>query len=113
VKSIDFYGQCDYDPTGPAEVRAPRAILLRRLFGDGAEGWKLRTGNTHTEGDKPASLGVHLVQRLMEDMTMKPEDVLIITRSIRSQKTGLLLPRQGIFVSAIENLRLPANPGQL
>ena len=30
--------------------------------------------------------------------------MLTITRSIRSQKTGLLLPRQGIFVSAIENL---------
>jgi hypothetical protein len=36
-KSIDFYGPCDYDPTGPAEVRAQRAILLRQLFGDGAE----------------------------------------------------------------------------
>jgi hypothetical protein len=35
---------------------------------------------------------------------VKPGDVLTITRSIRSQKTGLLLPRQGIFVSAIENL---------
>ena len=35
---------------------------------------------------------------------MKPGDVLTITRSIRSQKTGLPLPRQGIFVSAIENL---------
>ena len=36
-KIIDFYGPCDYDPTGPAEVRAQRAILLRQLFGDGAE----------------------------------------------------------------------------
>jgi hypothetical protein len=36
-KSIDFYGPCDYDPMGPAEVRAQRAILLRQLFGDGAE----------------------------------------------------------------------------
>jgi hypothetical protein len=35
-KSIDFYGPCDYDPTGPAEVRAQRAILLRQLFGDGS-----------------------------------------------------------------------------
>ena len=40
----------------------------------------------------------------MEDTIVKPGDVLTITRSIRSQKTGLLLPRQGIFVSAIENL---------
>ena len=33
-KSIDFYGPCDYDPTGAAEVRMQRAILLRELFGD-------------------------------------------------------------------------------
>jgi hypothetical protein len=39
----------------------------------------------------------------MGDTIVKPGDVLTITRSIRSQKTGLL-PRQGIFVSAIENL---------
>ena len=43
-------------------------------------------------------------QELMGDTIVKPGDVLTITRSIRSQKTGLLLPRQGIFVSAIENL---------
>jgi hypothetical protein len=36
-KSIDFYGPCDYDPTGPAEIRAQRAILLRELHGDGSE----------------------------------------------------------------------------
>jgi hypothetical protein len=35
-KSIDFYGPCDYDPTGAAEVRAQRAILLRELHGDGS-----------------------------------------------------------------------------
>jgi hypothetical protein len=35
-KSIDFYGPCDYDPTGAAEIRAQRAILLRELFGDGS-----------------------------------------------------------------------------
>ena len=35
---------------------------------------------------------------------MKPGDVLRTTRPIRSQKTGIVLPRQGIFVSAIENL---------
>jgi hypothetical protein len=34
VKSIDFYGPCDYDPTGAAEVRTQRAILLRELYGD-------------------------------------------------------------------------------
>jgi len=33
-KSIDFYGPCDYDPTGAAEVRMQRAILLRELYGD-------------------------------------------------------------------------------
>ena len=35
---------------------------------------------------------------------MKPGDLLTTTRPIRSQKTGLVLPRQGVFVSAIENL---------
>ena len=35
---------------------------------------------------------------------MKPGDVLTTTRPTRSQKTGSVLPRQGTFVSAIENL---------
>ena len=35
---------------------------------------------------------------------MKPGDVLTTTRPIRSQKTGVILPRQGIFLGAIENL---------
>ena len=35
---------------------------------------------------------------------MKPGETLITTRPIRSQKTGVVLPREGIFVSAIENL---------
>ena len=35
-KSIDFYGPCDYDPTGAAEVKAQRSILLRDLGGDGS-----------------------------------------------------------------------------
>ena len=35
-KIIDFYGPCDYDPTGAAEVRTQRAILLRELYGDGS-----------------------------------------------------------------------------
>jgi hypothetical protein len=37
-------------------------------------------------------------------MAMKPGDVLTTTRPIRSQKTGVVLPRQGVFVSAVENL---------
>jgi hypothetical protein len=37
-------------------------------------------------------------------MTMKPGDVLTTARPIRSQKTGVVLPREGTFVSAIENL---------
>jgi hypothetical protein len=32
---IDFYGACDYDPTGPEEVRIQRRILRRDFFGDG------------------------------------------------------------------------------
>src|SRR5262249_8097740 len=36
VKSIDFYGPCDYDPTGAAEMKAQRSILLREFFGDGS-----------------------------------------------------------------------------
>jgi len=35
-KIIDFYGPCDYDPTGAAEVRTQRAILQRQLHGDGS-----------------------------------------------------------------------------
>lgn len=35
---------------------------------------------------------------------MKPGDALLTTKPIRSQKTGAMLPRQGVFVSAIENL---------
>jgi len=35
---------------------------------------------------------------------MKPGDVLTTTKPIRSQKTGVVLPRQGIFVTTIENL---------
>jgi len=36
-KIIDFYGPCDYDPTGAAEIRAQRRILQRGLHGDGSE----------------------------------------------------------------------------
>jgi len=35
---------------------------------------------------------------------MKPGDALITTKPIRSHKTGLILPREGKFVEAIENL---------
>src|SRR4030095_4356859 len=56
-------------------------------------------------GRKLSSLGrASRMQKLMEDMAMKPGDVLTTTRPIRSQKTGIVLPRQGTFVSAIENL---------
>jgi hypothetical protein len=32
---IDFYGPCDYDPTGFDEIRAQRRVLLRGNFEDG------------------------------------------------------------------------------
>jgi hypothetical protein len=35
---------------------------------------------------------------------MMPGDALTTNRPIRSQKTGLILPREGKFVGAIENL---------
>jgi len=35
---------------------------------------------------------------------MKPGDALKTVAPIRSQKTGLILPREGNFVDAIENL---------
>jgi hypothetical protein len=35
---------------------------------------------------------------------MKPGDALKTVGPIRSQKTGLILPRDGKFVAAIENL---------
>ena len=35
---------------------------------------------------------------------MSPGDPLKTIKPIRSQKTGILLPRQGTFVRAIENL---------
>jgi hypothetical protein len=31
---IDFYGPCDYDPTGAAEVRTQRSMLLNSFHGD-------------------------------------------------------------------------------
>jgi hypothetical protein len=35
---------------------------------------------------------------------MSPGDSLKTVKPIRSQKTGVLLPRQGTFVRAVENL---------
>ena len=35
---------------------------------------------------------------------MKTGDHIHTTRPIRSQKTGIVLPREGTFVSAMENL---------
>ena len=35
---------------------------------------------------------------------MKPGDPLKTSRPIRSQKTGVILPREGTFVRAVENL---------
>jgi hypothetical protein len=38
------------------------------------------------------------------ETTMKTGDSLNVTTLVRSQKTGVLLPRQGTFVREIENL---------
>ena len=35
---------------------------------------------------------------------MNPGDPLKTTKTIRSQKTGTILPRQGTFVRAVENM---------
>lgn len=35
---------------------------------------------------------------------MKPGDPLKTKKAIRSQKTGVLLPREGTFIRAVENL---------
>jgi hypothetical protein len=35
---------------------------------------------------------------------MKPGDPLKTTKPIRSQKTGVVLPREGTFVSMVENM---------
>jgi hypothetical protein len=41
---------------------------------------------------------------LIDNTTMKTGDSLKTTKLVRSQKTGVLLPRQGTFVRDIENL---------
>ena len=38
------------------------------------------------------------------EAVMRPGDALKTTKPIRSQKTGVLLPREGTFVRAIENM---------
>jgi hypothetical protein len=38
------------------------------------------------------------------EVLMRPGDPLKTIKPIRSQKTGSLLPREGTFVSAVENL---------
>ncbi|HZD42168.1 MAG TPA: hypothetical protein VE131_15700 [Terriglobales bacterium] len=38
------------------------------------------------------------------EKTMKPGDPLKIVKPIRSQKTGIFLPREGTFVRAVENM---------
>jgi hypothetical protein len=38
------------------------------------------------------------------EIIMRPGDTLKTSRPIRSQKTGTLLPREGTFVRAVENL---------
>jgi hypothetical protein len=35
---------------------------------------------------------------------MRPGETLSTTKSIRSQKTGVILPREGTFINSIENL---------
>ena len=35
---------------------------------------------------------------------MKPGDPLKTSKPIRSKKTGVMLPREGTFVSAVENM---------
>jgi hypothetical protein len=40
----------------------------------------------------------------MTEVGMRPGDPLRTIKPIRSQKTGSLLPREGTFVSAVENL---------
>ena len=44
------------------------------------------------------------VTNVARETTMKTGDSLKITTLVRSQKTGVLLPRQGTFVREIENL---------
>jgi hypothetical protein len=38
------------------------------------------------------------------EKTLRPGDSLKIVKPIRSQKTGVFLPREGTFVRAVENM---------
>ena len=46
----------------------------------------------------------HAIKISSEEVTMKPGDGLKTTKPIRSQKTGTILPREGTFVRAVENM---------
>ncbi len=39
-----------------------------------------------------------------KEVKMKPGDSLKTIKPIRSQKTGVILPREGTFVHAVENM---------
>jgi hypothetical protein len=39
-----------------------------------------------------------------KEVNMNPGDSLKTTKPIRSQKTGVILPREGTFVRAVENM---------
>ncbi len=39
-----------------------------------------------------------------EQETLRPGDLLKVVKPIRSQKTGVFLPREGTFVRAVENM---------
>jgi hypothetical protein len=39
-----------------------------------------------------------------KEVNMNPGDSLKTTKPIRSQKTGIMLPREGTFVRAVENM---------
>jgi hypothetical protein len=39
-----------------------------------------------------------------KEVNMNPGDSLKTTKPIRSQKTGVMLPREGTFVRAVENM---------
>ena len=39
-----------------------------------------------------------------KEVNMSPGDSLKTTKPIRSQKTGVMLPREGTFVRAVENM---------
>lgn len=39
-----------------------------------------------------------------KEVNMKPGDSLKTIKPIRSQKTGVILPREGTFVHAVENM---------